>query len=746
MTEIIKASGANSKRPGAELKRILNEIRLGEKEQEIYLKRADKCVKRYRDEDRTEDADANLPPRFNILWSNVETTTPLYFSRVPRVQVDRRFKDADPLGRLACQIWERGTQFSIDNYDFAGVMQAVVKDYQLAGRGTAWARYNPAVTDQDITYQEALSDHVHYRDFGHAPAKQWRNVRAVWRRVYLNKKQLKARFGGKDVLGADWKDIPLDYAPTDVNEGEGRKRPDQKEYQQACIYEYWDTDTMHVFWVSKNFSSGVLDMVEDPLGLHDFFPTPKPLFGVTTTEKLIPIPDYCLYQDQAKELDRLTMKIGLLQDSLRMVGWHDQTYDKELRNLYQKTDNNQMIPIANWQKLQAAGGIKGVAEWMPLGEAIAALTALQADRMVVKQDIYEITGIGDIIRGANSGQEITATETKVRGRFASIRVEDRKKEVERYGRDLIALHGEIIAEHFEPQILAAMTGFQLNDPQAAEQFFAACDLLRNDPMRSFRLTLETDSMAAVDEALDKQKTVEFAQTIGGLVKSALEVMQGAPVLAPMLGETILFTARRFNAGRGLEDVIETGIQGLVQMAQQSMSQPKPNPEMAKVEAQMQLEQAKLQSHMQIEQQRSQNDFALKKAELEQKAQLSQVETQQRAALENEKTAQQVALQREKMIGEMNLAAAKAQQDIELKHAEIKMREQTETKKAVLAAKLPDTTVLSDGSVTTRPIIRKRATFDWDPVTGKRVADIIEMPVAEVETSPVEASQAGAQVA
>lgn len=728
MAEYLKSNGSKSKRPGAELKRILTEIRLSEKELERYNKQADEVVKRYRDEDRSDELDTNLPPRFNILWSNTETTTPLYYARVPRVQVDRRFKDADMIGREACTIWERATQFAIDNYDFSGLMQAVVKDYQLAGRGTAWIRYHPTVAEDGIQYQEVLGDHVHYKDFGHSMSKQWRNVRAVWRRIYLTKKQLKARF--KDI----WKDIPLDYSPTDSADGEGRQRPEQKEYQQACIYEYWDTDTMQVYWVSKNYSGGVLDMTEDPLGLHDFFPTPKPLFAVTTNEKLIPIPEYCLYQDQAKELDRITMKIGLLQDSLRMVGAFDQTYEKELKTLYQNTSHNQMIPIANWQKLQSAGGIKGIAEWMPLNDAIQALTALQADRQQVKQDLYEITGIGDIIRGANGGQDLTAAEVKVRGRFASIRVEDKKKEVERYGRDLIALHGEVIAEHFEPDIIAAMTGAKRGTPEAEQTFQAAIQLLRNDPMRSFRLTLETDSMAAVDEALEKAKTMEFVKSMGSLLEGAIKVATTVPVLAPMVAETMLFTVRRFNAGRGLEDAVEKGMQGLVQMAQQALQQPKQDPEMMKTQAKIQLEQVQAQKEMELKQMQAQKEAETKQIESQGKIQLEQAERETRMQLEQQKAASNFQLQ-----------AQKFQQELALAEMDIKAKHKLEQNKAILAAKPEGLSIMPDGSMTTRPIIKKTARFKWDPMTGDRVADIIEVPVAEVPTSPIEADQEQAQV-
>lgn len=722
MAEYLK--NAKSKPPRDEFKRVMDEIRLGEKELEKYNQRVDKIVKRVRDEDRISDSDSNLPPRFNILWSNVETTAPLYFARVPKVQADRRHKYSDPVARYACQIWERATQFSIDNYDFPGVMKALVRDYQLAGRGTAWMRYEPSVDNYGIGYQEVTSDHVHYKDFGHTPAKQWRNVRGVWRKIYLTKKQLKQRF--PDI----YQDIPLDYAPQDPTDGENRRRPDNKTYQQARIYEYWDSDTMCVYWISRNYN-GVLDKLEDPLGLHDFFPTPKPLFGFTTTETLIPVPDFSLYQDQAKELDRITMKIGLLQDALRLVGFYDATYTKELNGLYKNPRMNEMIPIANWQKLQSAGGIKGISEWMSIGEVIEAISALYQDRNQVKQDLYEITGIGDIIRGANSGQEVTATEQMIKGRFASIRVEDRKNEVQRYARDLIAMHGEIIAEHFEPEIIAGMSGANLGDPNEAQMFYQALELLKNDPMRSFRISLETDSMVAVDEALDKQKTTEFVGAFTQLLTGALQVMQGAPMLAPTLGEVMMYTVRRYNAGRGLEDAIEQGMAGLVQMAQQSMSQPPPpNPAMIKAQADMQIASQKAQQEAQLQQQKMQQQAILNQQEAQTKMQIHQDEMRGRMALAQQEAEHSMVLEQRKMENDVQLAREKAQAEMAIKMAEIDHRAKLENTKAVLAAGIPDLHVTPKGTVTTKPAIIKEGEFFHDPISGKRKVRIIEKPLEE----------------
>lgn len=694
-----------------DLKKYLKEVTLAEKEQKNFITKAKKVVERYRDEDRSRNGE-DLPARYNILWSNTETIGPALYNRTPKVEVDRRFKDSDPVGRAACQIWERATQFSIDNYDFDSVMKSVIKDYQLAGRGTAWLRYEPVIANNAVQYQQVLCDHVHFTDFFHAPAKQWHNVRGVGRKIYLNRRQLIERFGAK--LG---KAIPLDFNGQELEEDGKRITSDQEEYRQAKIYEWWDSETMQVIWLSKNYPDNVLDMIDDPLGLHNFFPTPKPLFGTWSTETLIPIPDYCLYQDQARELDQITIKIALLTDALRLAGVYDASFEK-LGSILSNSNQNTLIPIQNFPKFASQGGFEGVMQWMSLADIVGALQAAYEAREKIKEEIDEITGIADIIRGSTSPTATTATEQQIKGQFATLRISDRQRDVERYARDLISLQGEIIAEHFEPQTIAMMSGYDISSPDVQQMFIPAIALLRNDPMRSFRIDIETDSMVAIDETLDKQKAMEFVQAMGGFLTSAMPAIQQAPILAPLMGEALLYMSRRYNAGRGLETAIEQASQGLIQMAQQAMTQPPPpDPQMVKI-----------QGEQQLEQQKSQNDFALKQAELQQKAQLAEVDSQSKMAMHQkemegrmvlaaQESQQSMQLAREKMENELLIAREKAAQEILIQREKMAQQSDIETKKALIAANMPE--------VPPEPPKIKEGEIFFDPKTGNKKIRVVE---------------------
>ena len=85
-----------------------------------WMSRVEKIEKRYRDE-QSQVARPNATAKFNILWSNVQTIVPAVFSRLPKPDVSRRFKDNDPVGRVAAEILERALDFEIEHYpDYRG--------------------------------------------------------------------------------------------------------------------------------------------------------------------------------------------------------------------------------------------------------------------------------------------------------------------------------------------------------------------------------------------------------------------------------------------------------------------------------------------------------------------------------------------------------------------------------------------------------------------------------------------------
>ena len=557
----------------------LDQINLYDKEARKWISKGDKITKRYKDE--RDESDTTR--KFNILWSNVETLKPSLYARVPAPECIRRYKDRDPVARAAAEIIERALEHEMESGEVDEVFKQSVLDYLLCGRGVPWIRYEADIEKTDIgdslKDERVVVDYVHRKDFGHTPARFWKEVTAVWRRSYLTRKQLKERFG-KEIAGK----ITLDHKKeTDES--------DNDQFKKATVYEIWDKESRQTIWIAKSYKEKPLEVGPPHLDFEKFFPCPKPLYATLTNDSLFPIPDYTQYQDQAKELDEQTRKIHKLQEALKVVGVYAGEEKEALTNLLQAADLT-MVPVEDWGEFSSKGGMAGVIQFVPIVDVVQALSACYDARDRAKQAIYEITGISDVLRGASDPGE-TATAQGIKAQWGGLRVRDRQADVQKYCRGVIRLMAEVIAEQFQPKTLHEMVN--LNELKIDENGFEqALHILKSDRLRSFRIDIETDSTIEANEQEEKQSRTEFAGAIGGLMQNALPLVQAAPEMMPMISETILFVARGFKAGRSLEDAIEIAMEAAQAKIQQQMSQPpQPSPEEMKMKTDADLKKAEI---------------------------------------------------------------------------------------------------------------------------------------------------------
>jgi hypothetical protein len=299
----------------------VNHITAYEREFKPWEGRVDKIVKRYRDDKRSEQVERT---KFNVLWSNVQTLKAATYARMPMPDVSRRFKDNDPVGRVAALLLERALEFQVRHFrDYGATLGQVTYDRFLGGRGTAWVRYEPKFkpaqvtedvesetpTAEEIEDENCPTDYVHWRDFGHQVARTWEECNIVWRKVYMTKAQAKERFPDEA--------LPMDASPDEDNI-KGSTETDAVN-KQALVYELWDKESGKAVWLSKSIGK-IIDERDDPLGLEEFFPCPPPIYATLTTDTLVPIPDFTLYQDQANELDTLSDRIDGLIKALQVKG------------------------------------------------------------------------------------------------------------------------------------------------------------------------------------------------------------------------------------------------------------------------------------------------------------------------------------------------------------------------------------------------------------------------------------------
>lgn len=645
------AAGNTATPTDTTVQRWIKEIELYEQKASKWHTRGQKIERRYKDE--RNNTRESKEKRYNILWSNIQTLLPALYSRNPKPDFQRRFLDADPVGRVTCEILERAVSFTLDKEDFYLTARQCVTDRLLPGRGTLWIRYVPHFAEaetqaleteiadeglqvdddaaaneppprvhqtassgepiEQLDYEEVDIDYVHWTDFGHVLARTWQEVPAVWRRVYLTRKELVERF--KDV-GAQ---VPLDYKP------ENLKGEEETEYERkGCIYEIWDKRTRKVTWISKSYPIGTLDVRDDMLGLQNFFPCPRPMTPNMANDSVIPVPDFTMYQDQAAELDDLTNRIGLLTDAIRATGVYDSSVPG-LQSILAGGYDNKLVPVDSWAAFAEKGGLKGAIELLPMEEIAQTLLHLYDAREKVKQDLYEITGMADIIRGASDPNE-TATAQQIKSSFASIRLEDMQSEVQRFARDTVVMAAEVLANQFDIQTLAEISGYPLMTaeekgiaqqiirlggelPDEMEKPFLEPTweevdaLLRNANMRHFRLDIETDSTLKMDQLQEKADRTELLKAVGDFLTAA---SNARPELVPLLGQMLMFAVRAFPVGKQLESALQATIDALEKKAKAMQdAPPQPSPEQVKAQTQLTIAQGKQQGDMQIEASRMQ---------------------------------------------------------------------------------------------------------------------------------------------
>jgi hypothetical protein len=601
--------------------------------------RVEKILKRYRDDTRSTAA-VNTA-KFNILWSNVQTLTAATFAKLPKPDVSRRFRDNDPIGRIASLILERALDYEIEHYsDYRSTLQAVVSDRFLGGRGTAWVRYEPhmraadmpqmpedglgATEDIDEPYEEldyecVPTDYVHWKDFGHTIARSWEEVTGVWRKVYMTRDALIERFG--EEMGSS---IPLDASP------DQDKKEDNKDMgKRALIYEIWDKESKQALWYSKSLGQFV-DIKDDPLELEDFWPCPKPVYATITNDSLVPVPDFALYQDQANELDVLCERIDGLIKALQVRGVYDASVP-ELARLFSEGANNTLIPVKNWQAFAEKQGLQGAINLVDIAPIATALINAYQAMDQVKAQIYEITGISDIIRGQSDASE-TATAQNLKGQYASLRLKTAQDAVAIFATDLLKKKAEIICTKFsDDTILKISAAGQLSEHDQA-LIPQALQLLKDNPLRAFRIDISSDSLVYMDETQEKQDRMEFLSATSQFLEKAIQGAQMAPEITPLLLEMLKFGVAGFKIGKTIEGLFDETAEKIKQAQAEQQANPKPDPEQLKLQAEQQKNAAELQQKAADSQLQAQ----LKTAEFQQQQQLERERIQMQNQLEIER--------------------------------------------------------------------------------------------------------------
>jgi hypothetical protein len=599
---------------------------------------------------------------FQMLWANIEVIKPAIFARPPNPVVVPKFKDRRPVYQAASEVLERAVTVCFDQVHIAEFMKQIRDDLAIIGRGVAWCRYESGKGNGYYDHEKVCIDFKHRRDFLHSVSRCWYEVTWVAGASYLTRAEARERFrkySGDAYQEAEYK---VDKESKEVGGADDRER--------AKFWEIWHKTERRVVWVAQGCED-ILDESDPHLELQDFFPCPCPAYGTLQRGSLVPVPDSLQYKDQLDEINMLTGRIHALSDSLEAKGFYPagggELAEAVERAFKIKTPGEILVPINNWA---AFGGSKEVIIWMPIAEVAGVIKEVVALRKEVINDVYQITGLSDIMRGETDARETLGAQN-LKAQFGSSRIKDKQLEMVRIARDLVVICSEIICEKFADDTIVEMSQTQVptkqiqqfqvqqlqgqvqqiiaqgqspqiqqmrqQNPQQLQQLAQQAQMqvdekqkeieevankpnldqvlafLRDNRAKCFVLDIETDSTIIIDEKAEKEARTEFTGVLGTVLPQLAQMIAAEPGTADFCGQVLKFITAPFRAGRQLDGAIDD----LAEIMKSKTGQPRgDDPTTATNKTAIQIEQIKQQT----EKQKNDAMNALKAQELQMKDQ------------------------------------------------------------------------------------------------------------------------------
>lgn len=569
--------------------------------------------------------------QLNLFNSNTATVASILYGQLPKADVDRKFADAnDDNARVAAEILERMLNQDIQaaGNDHDTIIKAVIADRLVPGLGSARLRYDLATAIQVIPATPAGFDastlqyvkevpeqnievikeewvdliYTHWKDIMWSPARNHSEIRWKAYRSYMDKPALEKRFMKDPKAPKDAEDdgklsqkeidaIPLRSSGPLGNKSTPNATDSKSLTPQAEVWEIWNLTTRETFWFVEGYDD-LLDMQDDPLELDQFWPDAPPLIANVSTNKFIPKSDYQMAQDLYAGIDVLEQRINRLTEACKLVGVYDKAND-EVKRLFNESVENQLVPVDNWAMFAEKGGLEGVIQWLPIEAVTNVIEQLQnlQDRKI--QQLMQITGMADVLRGASQQAYTSAAETTAKVQLSSVRLQCLQNDVALWFANLQTLKAEIICKHFQPECIAKQSGImQTVDAPLAQ---AAIQWMQSDDSIRFRIRVQPESMAMADYQQMKQDRTEYMMAISQFMQSSASLVQMDQDITPFLLQLLQWGLAGFKGSQEIESVMDNAIKQFTQKAQTAAAQPKkPTPDEAKTQQIQQEGQLKLQ--------------------------------------------------------------------------------------------------------------------------------------------------------
>lgn len=632
----------------------------------------------YESQEQEEETRLSLKSTYPIFWSNTQVLRPLLFSKLPKANITQSFFNDDEISRISSELVERLLTYLLKESDAENQIEKIRDAFLIQGIGIPRIVFIPPEpieikskkkkekpemedegesenedessskdysenmaegetedTEEETSYETDESkksfviEFVDYQDFLKSTEKEWSKLRWIAFKKYYSRRELVEYFGKKG------EKVPM----TNVKYESLNQDSQQDDLYKMCeVWEIWDKENKVCHFITFAGDGYVLSSEEDGYNLKNFFPIPMPM-GLNESKRLIPVPLYGKYKNLAEDLTDIHDRIQSLVKQAKFTGAYTSFAEQSDVENIMNGEDGEFKPLKTTANIDDA---RKLVVFKPLNEIANTITILRTEKMALKQDIQEITGLSDIVRGSSVASE-TATAQQLKGNFAISRIQPLQKEVEFTIRDTLRLLAELAVEKMSINEIIKITGLKvvdvdliltnakqslemekqqaitLLDPQQPDfqeklamleqqvqigfqktvkdlqdqlkgfviQFKDLPKLaktIKDDKLRCISIDIETDSTVKIDQNQEKMDRMEYIRTISGTIQSMVPAVQTGVISKDALNEFVIFASKPFKVGRNLENYLKN----------EEPIEEKPDPQAMMAQAEMEIRQQELQ--------------------------------------------------------------------------------------------------------------------------------------------------------
>jgi len=682
--------GARRKTPAQWHRHWAKEYAAFQKRSRKFFQQGIKVQERYEDERKSasneDPVDVGISSRrLNLFHSNITTLQSMLYGSVPKIEVSREHADPDDdVARVAALMLQRILEADVatSGSDLATTLRAALQDRLLPGLGTARVRYTFSAHEEAVNYPEGMEapetplmrtvidneeaplDYVHWQDFAWGWCRTWSELPWMGFRSWLEKYEVEDRFG-EDIAKT------LEYKKQGVEEGQNSRSqsdPEQDEnIEKAEIWEFWCKEGHKVYWWSPG-ASQILDVRDDPLGLRGFWPSPMPMAANLTTKLFMPKADFVISQDLYNEIDELQTRISIITRAIKVVGVYDKSAGESVGRMLKEGVENDLIPVDNWALFAEKGGLKGVIDWFPVEQVVGVLQTLQQVQSDKIEQLYQVTGLADILRGGN--QQYTAADTeRLKAKFGSIRVQMLQEDFARFASELDQLKAEVVSKHFEPKSILLQSN-AMHIAEADRQLLPPALGLIKSPEIFWRVNIRPESIAMADYAQVKAERSEFLNSMATYIQSSQAMAQAVPGSLAILLQFLKWGMAGYKGAKELEGIMDRAIE-------QAMNMPMPDQgEQQRQQQQMDMQKAQMEHQMEMQRLTTKHQGDMQLLQMKMQGELKKIVDDHMTKMEQQQSKRQADLEK---------IAADLQADLTLIQANLSADISTEQAQAENAA-------------------------------------------------------------